>query len=53
MRYLDFIETYLGFSPDGDGSWWITALVLLVGLGTLVGLLWPMPRKPNGKTPLD
>jgi len=53
MRYLNFIETYFGLSPSGDGSWEIAGLVLLVGLGTLVGLLWPMPRKPKGKTPLD
>jgi hypothetical protein len=49
MRYLNFIETYLGLSPDGgDGSWEIAALVPLVGLGALVGLLWPI-GKPNGK----
>jgi len=54
MRYLNFIETYLGLSPDGgDGSWEMAALVLLVGLGTVVGLLLPISRKPNGTKPSD
>ena len=43
-----------GLSPDGgDGSWEIAALVLLVGFGTVVGLLLPIARKPNGTKPLD
>jgi hypothetical protein len=52
MRYLNFIETYFGLS-SGDGSWEIAALVLLVGLGTVVGLLLPIGQKPNGTKPLD
>lgn len=40
---MDFIERYLGFSPDGgDGSIEAIALVLLVTLGALIGLRLPI-----------
>jgi hypothetical protein len=48
MQHLNFIETYLGISPDdGDGSWEIMALVLIVALGALIGSLLPNARKDN------
>jgi len=40
---MDFIERYLGFSPDGgDGSIEAIVLVLLVTLGALIGLRLPI-----------
>ena len=49
---MEFIETYLGLSPDGgDGSWEIAALVLLVGFGTVVGLLLPIAANPTERNP--
>jgi hypothetical protein len=40
---MNFIERYLGFSPDGgDGSIEAIALVLLVTLGALIGLRLPI-----------
>jgi len=40
---MDFIERYLGFSPDGgDGSIEAIALMLLVTLGALIGLRLPI-----------
>ena len=43
---MDFIEKYLGLSPDGgDGSMEIMVLVLLVALGALIGLLLPVAGK--------
>jgi hypothetical protein len=54
MKYLNFIETYFGFSPDGgNGFWGLAVLLLFVVLGTLVGLLLPTNGKSNGTKPLD
>jgi hypothetical protein len=54
VKYLNFIETYFGLSPDGgDGSWELAALVIAVALGALVGLLLPIVRKPKGMKFLD
>jgi hypothetical protein len=40
---MNFIERYLGLSPDGgDGSIEAIALVLLVTLGALIGLRLPI-----------
>ena len=50
---MDFIERYLGFSPDGgDGSIEAIALVLLVTLGALIGLRLPI-AKDDGRDEID
>jgi len=42
---MDFIEKYLGLSPDGgDGSMEIMVLVLLVALGALIGYFCRSPQ---------
>jgi len=43
---MQFIENYLGVSPDGgDGSLEIMVLILLVLIGAAIGMLMPMGRK--------
>jgi len=44
----EFIERHLGLSPHGgDGSIEIMVLVLLVSLGTLIGLFLSIARAPR------
>ena len=52
MKYLNFIETYLGFSPDGgDGSAEIFVLALLIVFAVMVGMTLPIGAK--SKRPTD
>jgi len=47
---MDFIEKFLGISPDGgDGSLEILLLVLVVLIITAVGMHWPYRRKRTGE----
>ena len=43
---MNFIERYFGMR-GGDGSMEIMVLVLLVVLGTLIGMLLPIARAPK------
>jgi hypothetical protein len=52
LKYLNFIETYLGLSPDGgDGSAEIFVLVALVGFAVMIGMTLPIGAK--SKRPTD
>jgi len=50
---VDFIERYLGFSPDnGNSPLELMALVLLVALAMLIGMILPFggkSRDPAGR----
>jgi hypothetical protein len=50
---VDFIERYLGFSPDnGNSSLELMALVFLVALAMLIGMILPLggkSRDPAGR----
>jgi hypothetical protein len=45
---VNFIEGYLGFSPDGgDGSFEVMLLMLLVMITTGIGLAYFAAHEPN------
>ncbi|MET0874749.1 MAG: hypothetical protein ABWX81_08160 [Pseudolabrys sp.] len=45
---MRFIEQWFGIWPDnGDGSFEILILVVLVGLAVLIGMLLPIGGKPK------
>jgi len=45
---VHFIESYFGTSPDGDGSFEMMALVLLVVTGAAIGVYLPLDKRRKG-----
>ena len=44
---MSFIEAYLGFSPDGDGSFELMLLMIVVTITTGIALTYFADHEPN------
>jgi uncharacterized membrane protein YqgA involved in biofilm formation len=52
VEAVNFIESYLGISPDGgDGSLELLVFVLLVVIGGAIGTYLPLDKKRNRVRP--